>query len=62
MTNKVSSVLVVLAIAGCVNFLVNVKIASGADRLRIGLSSFTPINASLWIAEDKGLQKIWNRV
>jgi NitT/TauT family transport system substrate-binding protein len=57
MTNKVSSVLVVLAIAGCVNFLVSVKIASGADRLRIGLSSFTPINASLWIAEDKGLFK-----
>lgn len=29
----------------------------GADRLRIGLSSFTPINAALWIAEDKGLFK-----
>ena len=31
--------------------------AAGADRVRIGLSSFTPINAALWIAEDKGLFK-----
>src|SRR5688572_7378144 len=30
---------------------------AGADRVRIGLSSFTPINAALWIAEDKGLFK-----
>ncbi len=28
-----------------------------ADRVRIGLSSFTPINAALWIAEEKGLFK-----
>ena len=28
-----------------------------ADHVRIGLSSFTPINAALWIAEDKGLFK-----
>jgi ABC-type nitrate/sulfonate/bicarbonate transport system substrate-binding protein len=28
-----------------------------ADRVRIGLSSFTPINAAVWIAEDKGLFK-----
>src|SRR5688572_22239667 len=31
--------------------------AMAADRLRIGLSSFTPINAAIWIAEDKGLFK-----
>jgi NitT/TauT family transport system substrate-binding protein len=31
--------------------------AAGADRIRVGLSSFTPINAALWIAEDKGLFK-----
>ena len=31
--------------------------AMAADRLRIGLSSFTPINAAVWIAEDKGLFK-----
>ena len=31
--------------------------ALAADRLRIGLSSFTPINAALWIAEEKGLFK-----
>ena len=36
-------------------WLVNPAIA--ADRLRIGLSSFTPINAAIWIAEDKGLFK-----
>lgn len=28
-----------------------------ADRIRVGLSSFTPINAALWLAEDKGLFK-----
>ena len=28
-----------------------------ADRIRVGLSSFTPINAALWIAEEKGLFK-----
>jgi ABC-type nitrate/sulfonate/bicarbonate transport system substrate-binding protein len=28
-----------------------------ADRLRIGLSSFTPINGSVWVAEEKGLFK-----
>lgn len=33
------------------------SIALGADRLRIGLSSFTPINAALWIAEDRGIFK-----
>ena len=27
------------------------------DRLRFGLSSFTPTNAALWIAEEKGLFK-----
>ena len=31
--------------------------AIAADRLRIGLSPFTPINAAIWIAEDKGLFK-----
>ena len=31
--------------------------AYAADRLRIGLSSFTPINAALWIADDKSLFK-----
>jgi NitT/TauT family transport system substrate-binding protein len=30
---------------------------AAADRVRVGLSSFTPINAALWIAEDKGLFK-----
>jgi ABC-type nitrate/sulfonate/bicarbonate transport system substrate-binding protein len=34
-----------------------VPCAFGADRVRIGLSSFTPINAAVWIAEDKGLFK-----
>jgi len=33
------------------------SVALGADRLRIGLSSFTPINAALWIAEDRGIFK-----
>jgi NitT/TauT family transport system substrate-binding protein len=34
-----------------------VPCAFAADRVRIGLSSFTPINAAVWIAEDKGLFK-----
>ncbi|HVO95471.1 MAG TPA: ABC transporter substrate-binding protein [Terriglobales bacterium] len=28
-----------------------------ADRVRIGLSSFTPINAAIWIANDRGIFK-----
>ncbi len=55
-SQKVSRLAVVLVIAACIGF-VNVKAASGVDRLRVGLSSFTPINASLWIAEEKGLFK-----
>jgi NitT/TauT family transport system substrate-binding protein len=38
-------------------FVVSSSSLFGADRLRIGLSSFTPINAALWIAEEKGLFK-----
>jgi len=33
------------------------SMAFAADRIRVGLSSFTPINAALWIAEEKGLFK-----
>jgi len=40
-----------------VSFVIAVPFAFSADRIRIGLSSFTPINAALWIAEDKGLFK-----
>ena len=32
-------------------------VVHAADRIRVGLSSFTPINAALWIAEEKGLFK-----
>jgi NitT/TauT family transport system substrate-binding protein len=32
-------------------------VAFSADRVRVGLSSFTPINAAVWIADDKGLFK-----
>src|SRR4026209_2766164 len=38
-------------------FVLIVPCAFAADRVRIGLSSFTPINAAVWIAEDKGLFK-----
>jgi NitT/TauT family transport system substrate-binding protein len=47
--------LVYLIVAGVFCFFL--QPAAGADRVRIGLSSFTPINAALWIAEDKGLFK-----
>lgn len=44
---------VYLIVAGVFCFFL--QPTAGADRVRIGLSSFTPINAALWIAEDKGL-------
>jgi NitT/TauT family transport system substrate-binding protein len=33
------------------------SVTFSADRVRVGLSSFTPINAAVWIADDKGLFK-----
>jgi NitT/TauT family transport system substrate-binding protein len=57
MIHRTPALLVLLFIGLCVHILIHSECASGADRLRIGLSSFTPINASLWIAEDKGLFK-----
>jgi NitT/TauT family transport system substrate-binding protein len=57
MIHKASRHVAALFIAAYIGVLVNSEAASGADRLRVGLSSFTPINASLWIAEDKGLFK-----
>jgi len=56
MTHKFSRLSGVFVIA-CMGWLLSVEATFGADRLRIGLSSFTPINASLWIAEEKGLFK-----
>ena len=38
-------------------FVVSNSSLLAADRVRIGLSSFTPINGALWIAEEKGLFK-----
>jgi ABC-type nitrate/sulfonate/bicarbonate transport system substrate-binding protein len=38
-------------------FIISSSSLLAADRVRIGLSSFTPINAALWIAEEKGLFK-----
>jgi ABC-type nitrate/sulfonate/bicarbonate transport system substrate-binding protein len=49
--------LVVLSLAGLSSLCWLLNPAMAADRLRIGLSSFTPINAAVWIAEDKGLFK-----
>jgi NitT/TauT family transport system substrate-binding protein len=57
MINKTSRFVGVFVIATYVGFLVNIKTTFAADRVRVGLSSFTPINASLWIAEEKGLFK-----
>jgi len=42
---------------GSMIFVLIVPGVFAADRVRIGLSSFTPINAAVWIAEDKGLFK-----
>jgi len=54
---QASKFLVINIIALWVGFSLNPLGASGADRLRIGVSSFTPINAALWIGEEKGLFK-----
>ena len=35
----------------------NSRAASAPDRVRIGLSSYTPINAAVWIAEERSLFK-----
>jgi NitT/TauT family transport system substrate-binding protein len=52
-----SKFLVVISAAGLILSCAVLNPATAADRLRIGLSSFTPINAAVWIAEDKGLFK-----
>jgi NitT/TauT family transport system substrate-binding protein len=57
MIHKASRLVAALLIVAYISVLVNLEAAFGADRLRVGLTSFTPINASLWIAEDKGLFK-----
>ena len=50
-------ILVAASLALLIAFGLTFSSAIAADRLRIGLSSFTPINAAVWIAEDKGLFK-----
>ena len=49
--------LVVLSFAGISLLCWTLDPSFAADRLRIGLSSFTPINGAIWIAEEKGLFK-----
>ena len=57
MNSHVSKFLVINVFALWMAFLLKPSATVGADRLRIGLSSFTPINAALWIGEEKGLFK-----
>ncbi len=57
MTHSRSKLFAALGSAALVLTFCLVNPATAADRLRIGLSSFTPINAAVWIAEDKGLFK-----
>src|SRR5258706_4174242 len=49
--------LAINAFAALMASLFGASTTFAADRIRVGLSSFTPINAALWIAEDKGLFK-----
>ncbi|HEX9453513.1 MAG TPA: ABC transporter substrate-binding protein [Candidatus Binatia bacterium] len=49
--------LAINAVAALMASLFGASTTFAADRIRVGLSSFTPINAALWIAEDKGLFK-----
>ena len=57
MNRQALKFLVIKVIALSIGLGLNPLRVSGADRLRIGLSSFTPINAALWIGEEKGLFK-----
>lgn len=57
MTHSRSKLFAALGSAALVPTFWLVNPATAVDRLRIGLSSFTPINAAVWIAEDKGLFK-----
>ena len=52
LTVRFSAVIVVAAW-----FVVSNSSLLAADRVRIGLSSFTPINAAIWIANDRGIFK-----
>jgi NitT/TauT family transport system substrate-binding protein len=38
-------------------WLLGASTANAADRIRVGLSSVSPINGSVWVAEEKGLFK-----
>lgn len=38
-------------------YLLGASTVNAADRLRVGLSSVSPINGSIWVAEEKGLFK-----
>ena len=57
MNRQALKFLVIKVIALSIGLGLNPLSVCGADRLRIGLSSFTPINAALWIGEEKGLFK-----
>ena len=57
MISQPSKFLMINVIAFSIGLWLNPLGVSGADRLRIGVSSFTPINAALWIGEEKGLFK-----
>jgi len=53
---KFNKTVVIFFIAGTL-YCFGASVADGADRLRIGLSSVSPINGSIWVAEEKGLFK-----
>jgi len=57
MNSTLSKFLVINIIVVWCGCILDSAIVSSADRIRVGLSSFTPINAALWIAEEKGLFK-----
>jgi len=55
--NSTASKLIIVSLFVLLGVCIYSSTVFAADRLRIGLSSFTPINAALWIAEEKGLFK-----
>ena len=47
----------IVGVIAAILLLVGAALAPAADRVRVGLSSVSPINGSIWVAEEKGLFK-----
>ena len=48
---------ILFSLIAAISWLLSASTAHAADRVRVGLSSVSPINGSVWVAEEKGLFK-----